>query len=327
MIIIEQQRGLDERIAPGMAWIVNQTTMSGTGDDLRASFQDEEFVAETESELTQKISSYLYRVCHAGLIAEADSEFLPALSEDRDFETQLFHAAHRTDRIETLPVVGSIEGQDGLVIKLQGLRVLFPSERIISVGDETADVLLPSVESRLSLGFMFYTTRRGAGTMSRPLRIYRHISSAAEGLEVWRHLTRWAETENLPLRAKIISAQAAFPRNDALVAYLPSEAWHRIGDLACLLASENPAAARSIYTRPLAPGVGLAWEPFDVQGTRTQISFGEHRSAAVARGIVAGKGNRSATVAAVRSQLLASNIDPMAVYRNLDSPPLEWWVS
>lgn len=182
---------------------------------------------------------------------------------------------------------------------------------------------IPSVESRLSLGFMFYTSSAGAGHTSRLLRLYRHLGDPDEAVDVWSSFIGWVEDRRLPLRVKIVSRRSGFPRNDAMVVYLPSETLHAVGDIADHLRSDRPNAPASLFCHQITNGVSVAWEPVDTAAPRGGTSFGEHRSNTIARAVVAEAAEPNPDYRrAIRRGLITANIDAGAVYRNLDSPVL-----
>jgi hypothetical protein len=70
----------------------------------------------------------------------------------------------------------------------------------------------------------------------------------------------------------------------------------------------------------IAPGVALAWDPRDTRPGWQRMSFGQHRTAAIADGVlrhIAGAGPLRDTVAAA---LLDASADPASPARNLGSP-------
>ena len=305
-------------------WLIARTsalTVAESGS-CEVTFDGTELSAESPAELQRDLGGHLYRNLHAGMSAGAgDSEFIPALLEDPELESRLYEATPVKHRASTMTLVERAPGDSGVVLSINGVRVFFESNTILSEGEHTVVAAVPSVESRLSLGFMFYTSTAGAGHTSRLLRLYRHLGDAEEAVEVWGSFTRWIEERRLPLRVKIVSRRSGFPRNDGMVVYLPSESWHAVDEIADHLRSDRPHAPGSLFCHQVTNGVSMAWEPADISTPRGGTSFGEHRSNTIAKAIVTEGLTAAPDLAkAVRRQLITANIDPAAVYRNLDSP-------
>lgn len=321
---MNESRPTPSALDPGVQDIVRRTTVSYGDDEWIVDIDGTELRSPSQRGLSHMLAGHLYTSAHAGSPPPADAaDFVPALQQDTAFESRLVDASAHLGRAERLAVVDDIGPAEGAVVLLQGVRVFVPGAIVTRRGRSQIDARLPTLSPRLSIGFLFYTCRVGGGSAGRPLRLYRHLAGPDEAVAVWRSFTAWAEEAGLPLRSKILSQSWAFPRNDALVVYLPAEAWHRLDEVAAALAAPDERPASS-FARSVAPGVTAAWEPHDLTGGVGRVSFGEHRAAAVARGIVGASGDDARAERAVRAELLAVNVDPTAVYRNLDSPPLAW---
>ena len=311
---------------PSIEQLIRSIEIDEDDDGMSAQVAGATVTAPGRREFSRELASHFYVAYHAGTSTDGQ-EYIPSLQQDSEFEARLVEATAFTSRRAVLAVSGDIPAVPGVVVALQGLQVHFPADRILARRGPHVEARVPSLEPRLSIGFMFYTTRCGGGSLSRPLRLYRRITTADEAVEVWRRLIDWAEAQHLPLRAKILSRATAFPRNDALVVYLPSEAWRRTAEVVDLLSTGAPGTVTSAFARQLGGDVAMAWEPHDPSGLHGRISFGEHRSALLARGIVAAEGDADRAVELVRLELLDANVDPSKVHRNLDSPPTEGWIS
>ena len=313
--------GSRSTLDPEMKWLLAQTTIAADGCSAR--FLGTDLSVENPAQLTSMLAAQLYERCHAGITHWVPGS-VPALSEDAFFEGRLASVVPHFTRTTEFNVLEDLPAQKGLVVDYSGIRTFFSTSQVLQRRRNRVRVNVACVAARLSPGFMFYTSRYGAGTSSRPLRIYRWISNGDEGVEVWKLFLSWVDEQRIPLRAKILSRENTYPRNDALVVYLPAEAWHRVPDLAALLASDHPSPGRSLFTHQLAPGVSMAWEPQDLAQRRTQLSFGEHRSQAIAKGMIAARDDRRQMSHSIWNELSAANIDPAAVHRNQDSPPIHW---
>lgn len=314
-----------QRLDPSVEAIIDATTVSYRDDEWVVDCEGTRLSAPSQRGLVHALSGHLYATRHAGIAPGDAEEFVPALQQDAELEQRLAAVSAFRTRRERLSVVEHIDGIDGAIVLLQGLRVFVPGDQVLSQLRTQIDAEMPTLAPRLSVGFLFYTARIGPGRGGRPLRVYRRIGDADEAVDVWRRFTDWAEREQIPLRAKVLSQSWGYPRTDGLVVYLPADAWHRLDDLAEVLETPEDVAV-SAFAHPVARGVTVAWEPHDLSAAGSRTSFGEHRAAAVARGIVAAAGQGDVRVR-VRSELVSSNVDPIAVYRNLDSPSLDRWVA
>jgi hypothetical protein len=135
----------------------------------------------------------------------------------------------------------------------------------------------------------------------------------------------------------VLSRPWSYPRRDALVVYLEDED----APLATGLAEEvtglpGVGTDTSVFAHEVAPGVALAWEPADNRPGRPGKSFGQHRAAAVAEGLLRYAHATDATDGLLRPaadpagadaarevhrSLRAAAVDPAAPARNLDSAP------
>lgn len=307
---------------PVISHLLQECRVDASGTDARAFGTD--LHEDSPGMLARSLAHVIYRIVHAGITAVPDGSEAALLHEDTLFEEQLVSQTATLERVRHVRVYEDLPGHAGSVVDLQGVRVFIPADRILERAGEGATVRLRSTARRLSLGFMFYTSRMGAGTAHRPVRLYRHARHGDDAARQWRALTTWTEENAVRLRAKVLSRTSDYPRNDAIVVYLPAESWHRVGELADVLASDDPHAVTSPFTRRLRPGVSLAWEPADPAVRHGSISFGEHRSQIIAAALVEARGDAQLAVDAIRRGLLAANVDPSRIYQNLDSPPLRW---
>ncbi|TQK18223.1 hypothetical protein FBY40_0710 [Microbacterium sp. SLBN-154] len=313
------------RLDPGVEALIEATTVAYRDDGWIVDCDGHELRASSQRGLEHALATHLYTRHHAGSTPQHADDFVPALQNDHVFEERLVAASASLSRVERLTAIDTVDGADGgAIVLLQGVRVFVPGTVRPGRGRVRIDAELPSLAPRLSIGFLFFTPRIGGGGGGRPLRVYRHLRNADEAVSVWARFTRWAEDSGAPLRAKVISQTWSFPRNDALVVYLPAESWALLDEVAEVLRADDETPV-SIFARRIAPGVSVAWEPMDLAAGPGRTSFGEHRAAAVAQGVVASADGSSPT-ARVREALLAANVDPRAVFQNLDSPPWEWRV-
>lgn len=306
----------EHRLAKGISWILSRIDLADDRRSARAF--GSEIETASASELGQVLARRIYQFAHAGVRDNAPGGFLT--TEDRVMEERIASATARRSRVARLTLLETVPQHHGVVVLHQGLRVFVPDSRVLERAQATAQIALNSLVTRLSVGFSFFTSSAGAGSGSRTLRLYRAAVDADDALGAWGRLTEWLESRHVSARAKILSSSEAYPRNDAIVLYLPQESWNHVRELADLLASDDPRAGASVLAGRLTPGVGYAWEPDDPTLTRRTLSFGEHRAETIAKALVEPSGEPSA--ARVRLALLAANAHPLRVHENLDSPQL-----
>ncbi|MFI8569077.1 T3SS effector HopA1 family protein [Rhodococcus sp. NPDC078407] len=313
-------------VHPDLEWLVGQTTIAPNGRTARVGGHD--LTAETSQGLVSRISTHLYTEWHAGIVRKDSTPSMPGLTRDLQFEERLTQVTPHTNReveVRVLETVDRGEGRrNGIVFLHNGIRLYADREFELSASGDRARVRVPSLAPNLTPGFLFYTSRNGTGHANRPLRLYVHLTNGDAAVDAWQRCLTWAEDRGLPFRAKVLSRADSFPRRDALVLYAPTQMWNRLGDLARhLRAPASFASTSSVFATRIEHGVSAAWEPMDARRSAGQTSFGEHRSQAVARSLVA---NRHLTGEALSSRLaadlMAANIDPAHPHRNLDSPLL-----
>ncbi|MEU1291972.1 T3SS effector HopA1 family protein [Streptomyces sp. NPDC005840] len=215
---------------------------------------------------------------------------------------------------------------DGRTVLLDGVRVALPADRIerAAADGRSARVRLDAARPALSPGFFLCDGSRERRLRSTgTLRVYVHVRDAESAPAVWGAVLTALEEEPIPYRAKVCSALEAFPRQDGLVVYLGAEGWYAAERVAASVQGlPGVGATTSDFVRELAPGVGAAWEPDDRRPGMGRVSFGEHRAAAVASGLLLHHENPGVfTVAqAVEKALLDAGVDPADPARNLGSP-------
>ncbi|MER6180098.1 T3SS effector HopA1 family protein [Streptomyces sp. NPDC001652] len=293
-------------------------------DGLSAELAGERIGGETPREFLGAFSDLLYERVHAGLPAN-DGPRPKTLRHPRT-EAALTAVVPHTTSPRTVEVVA--DESDRLVVRLDGVRVSVAAperaDLVTEAGDGRATLRLPAARPALSQGFFLVDGSLGHPASGPLLRLYAHITAVEHVTGVWRAALEFLEDFGVPYRAKVLSCPQLFPRRDALVVYLGPEAWHAVSGLVAALAPlPGLGAATSPFTRELAPGVSLAWEPDDRRPGAAGLSFGQHRAQAVAEGLLA---HRTATgslrAAGIAEALLAAGADPSDPFRNTASPPL-----
>lgn len=315
---------------PALEDVLDAVSLTADGAGVRLG-DDREVRADSPRQLRQRLGTALYETFHAG---HAFGDRPGILHRDPALETRLSRAMPHT----TTPVAARTPGEaddDGPaehepVVLLGGVRVRLPAGtptvQAGSRGRESLHLSLPAARPRLSPGFFLVDGSRGSCGPGPLLRLYVHLAEAEPAVEVWRAVLGRLEEAGVAYRAKVTSSRRLLPRRDALVVYLDSGAWHTVPDIVRAVPPAAVGSAVSAFAHALAPGVALAWEPTDTRPGRRDGSFGQHRSLAVAEGIVdcAENGSLAELHTCVRTALRESGIDPSALFRNVGSPTLSF---
>ncbi|WP_147332773.1 T3SS effector HopA1 family protein [Archangium gephyra] len=154
------------------------------------------------------------------------------------------------------------------------------------------------------------------------VRFYWHLT--AEGAAAYMaEATSRLNALNVPFRTKVLSDPGAYVRSDAGVLYLERRLYPRVREV--VLELHRAVASRlrpevPMFTRALAPGLGLAEDP------RGGMSFGQSRCRLVARGLwsgfTRGRTDREGRLAAVAEAFHEAGVDPAVPYLETGSPEL-----
>lgn len=296
--------------------------------------------AESPRALTGQLATALYTVVHVGRPAEPATAHHP--SDARDLEEGLAREVPH-ERTRHRGRVLNDRGDAGLIVGLSGIRVRVPRARVTGFREhaagvphaaagagfaEEADVLVAAARPSLSPGFFLVDGSLPLTRQEAILRVYLHVETPGAALDAWGRTLRFLEDLGVPYRAKAASSAQALPRRDGVVVYLGSGDRNALPGLVEALDGAALGAGSSPFTRPLAPGVAVAWEPDDSRPGMRNTSFGEHRSRALAAGLVRyatehasrSEGAHPNRSVAVRQALLEAGIDPLDPARNITSP-------
>ncbi|MFE9428364.1 T3SS effector HopA1 family protein [Kitasatospora sp. NPDC006697] len=282
----------------------------------------------------------LYESWHAGIPARSRPD---ALRPGRprggsDLERALAAAVpHQRTRI-TATVVGPTtptalsprqgEPDDAVVVAHGGVRLCVPGHAL--TGPEPtagASVLVdvPAIRPWLSPGFLLvHGSAGGARRGDRIQRLYVHLARPDAAVPVWSTVLAALERRHVPYQAKILSEPRHYPRRDALVVYLGTahaDAARAVADAVAEVRAvvSGIGEQTSVFAARIAPGVAQAAEPHDPRPGWQGLSFGQHRAAAVADGLIDHARNpRTATrEEAVTRALLRAGVHPLAPEQNL----------
>ncbi|MEU4541374.1 T3SS effector HopA1 family protein [Streptosporangium sp. NPDC023825] len=317
------------------------------GADLTSATVDgREITAGGPKALRKVLADALYEAFHTGRDPHREQPRRPP--HDPGFEQALrAMVPHDSTR-----VLATVEPGSPAVVRLNGVRVLIPQDRIgaeartgtrdqtrTETGGETRTetgtggeaggglsrwVTLPAVLPALSPGFLLVNGSQGHGMQEGAcVRVYAGVRTPDAAPGLWGAMLARLEELRLPYRAKVLSARDHYPRRDSVVVYLGWRSWHAAPDVAAAAAAAGGLREDlSLYVAALGRGVGWAWEPHDLRPGMRGLSFGEHRSQAVAAGLVACAGQGGDREQAVTEAMRAAGAMPGAVHRNLASPPL-----
>lgn len=295
-----------------------------------------------------ELTAAIYDEFHAGRAQSPVSAHIDL--RDRGAEQRFRELMPHDDTIRISPVLDI--DTDQILVELDGVRVWVPRERV-DTGDSalcrgaTVQAHLPAERAALSPGFFFAESARRWIQHGTILRVYVHITDMRAAFGMWAGMLRMLEDRGISYRAKIASSSRMLPRRDALVLYVPGED----NQIARLVASVSEGIAgigpaTSVFARPVAPGVATAREPADHRPGMRGLSFGEHRSAVLARALIehatgsASAGGQSpapaaspappgttwdprtgnAALTAIRAALVDARIDPADPSVNLPCP-------
>lgn len=272
--------------------------------------------------LRHALADKVYEVLHAGLDTPEGPR--PRTLRDQRYETLLAQAVPHEETVLTVTAEAIIQGADGLhpTVVLDGVRTAVPAHRL-SPGPEAhlVRVRYPCARPCLSPGFFLVRGSVGRPHSAKTLRLYIHIQDSEKAPEIWRVLLLELEHKGVPYQAKVSSSPLLYPRRDAAVVYLDAE---REGEEVAVDVAEAVAGqpglgtSTSVFTREIAPGLALAAEPDDPRKGMSQMSFGQHRSHAVAQGLIdhalAPTGTDKHT--AVAGALVHARIRPDAPWHN-----------
>lgn len=272
------------------------------------------------------LASALYEHWHAGT---PEREMVPAgVRRSPAYEhelTRVFPHGHTATEatVHALPDdAGTGDGPGLGVVEVGRVRIAVPAEVVAGRAPGDRFVLdLPAARPMLSPGFLYAKGAAGGTDGSTVLRMYVHVEAPEHGPALWRGVLETLEGRGARYGAKILSRPESYPRRDAIVLYLPQASWSCVPDLVRALdGAVGLGEATSVLTHRLAPGLALAWEPTDTRPGRTRVSFGQHRTMAVAGGVVRHMSDGVDLEQAVAEELTASGVDPAEPARNLDSP-------
>ncbi len=269
------------------------------GAEWRISVGDRRVEAESTRELRIALGNTLYEEWHAGVARDDGRTRLP--TRDHAFEARL---AGVTPHDRT-PVEGVLRseptgpGGDPVVVEFGRVLVRVPPQAVrpcavrdgdTAVPGNRVTVDMPAVRPALSPGFLLVDGPDGktpAGRGDEVLRLYVHVVDPKAAPRVWGALLMELAAGSVPYRAKVLSRPWSYPRRDAVVVYLGAAHAGMVLRLAESVRDlPGVGSDTSVFAHRLAPGVAVAWDPRDSRPGWEGKSFGQHRAAAVADGVI-----------------------------------------
>ncbi|MBY6352348.1 T3SS effector HopA1 family protein [Rhodococcoides corynebacterioides] len=294
--------------------ILREIDVDITQNGARAVIRGHEIEQESSVLLKPVLGSAIYQLLHCGR-----DELTGA--GDRTADPHLVSALKSHVREGTTPIPGRLVdtpalGAEFSAVRLDGVTIAVPNDRLqrgASPGG-LVTVRVPRVRESLSPGFLVVDGCAGSIHADDDIhRIYLRIESASLAPPIWAQLlTELDQNYRGRFRAKILSRSDEYPRNDALVVYLP----YLDETLLCAVAALplDSDTGGSVFCRPLAAGVGYAREPADLASRG--ISFGQHRSQVIADTLVDHHTDTTVLVRqALCDALIAADIDPAAPWQ------------
>lgn len=300
------------------------TSIDVSADGTKALFQGENFTAPNAAALAGKLWTVVYQRSHVGATSATpvrslrDVKFSEKLSVSWDARREI-----------SVPIVNRAS-DCSIVVDVAGVRWKIPRghRAVIRESEHTADIAIDAVHQGVSPGFALASSAKPLANRGPLLRLYGRIEDPAEAPVIWAHLLNHLENQNFPWRAKVCSARALYPRNDAVVVYLPRASWRRAQSCAEVLQSTGALGVQSSpFTRPLTEGVSCAFEPSDTRPAYQRLSFGQHRARICTEAVVEHASTSSMDDADLATTLqthcIAGEIDTYDFSRNLSSPMID----
>ncbi|MGN7131654.1 T3SS effector HopA1 family protein [Rhodococcoides corynebacterioides] len=296
--------------------VLQEIAVDITKRSARAVIRGHEIEQESAVLLKPVLGSAIYQLLHCGR-----DELTGA--PDRTADPHLVKALRSQVRDGTTPIPGVLVdtpalGAEFSAVRLDGVTVAVANDRLESrASTSTAGsvtVRVPRIRESLSPGFLVVDGCAGSiHTKDDIHRIYLRIESATLAPPIWgRVLTELDQNYASRFRAKVLTRSDEYPRNDALVVYLPHLDETLLRAVAALpLGSDTGGSA---FCRPLAAGVGYAREPAGLASRG--ISFGQHRSQVIADTLVDHHTDTTVPLRqALSDALIAADIDPAAPWQ------------
>ncbi|MEU2030508.1 T3SS effector HopA1 family protein [Nocardia amamiensis] len=296
-----------------------------SADGTNATFLSEQFTAQNAAVLSGKLWPVVYQRSHVGAPISTPMRSL----RDVEFSEKL-SSSWSVQREISVPIVNRASDKS-IIVDLAGVKWRIPQghDALVGESDHTANIAIDAVHRGVSPGFALASSAKPLSNRGPLLRLYGRIDDPAEAPKIWAHLLNFLENENFPWRAKICSIRSLYPRNDAVVVYLPRAGWRRAQSCADVLQVTAALGVQtSPFTRPLTAGVSCAFEPSDARPAYQRLSFGQHRARICTEAVVEHASTNSSMddadlATTLQTHCIAGEIDTYDFSRNLSSPMID----
>ncbi|MEV6394004.1 T3SS effector HopA1 family protein [Streptomyces sp. NPDC051907] len=265
-------------------------------DGLEATVAGRRLSADSPRDLRGRLTNALYEEFHAGNGAHRQEGDAPPRRSLRDADLEARLAAgvphSRTPtRGRLIEVLRRPDG-DQLVVRLPEITARVPADRLLTEGElepgQIVELALEASRPALSPGFFYVMGSRALPSPPGPIRrLFLHAMDVDAAVRLWGAALAALEKAEALYHAKALSDPDDFPRRDGIVVYLHGD--HEPGERAVVQAVRGlpgTGSDGSLFTEQLAPGVAAAWDPHDPRPGQSGMSFGQHRSFALATALV-----------------------------------------
>ena len=287
---------------------------------MTASIDEHQFGASSPGELKNELSAQIYKHLHIRnplidthpTTGEQDlaAQFIPLVPHrsiwqvaDRGFESS-----------------ASVDGESHVIVKLGGVKVLLPQCDVRrDTAEETLTVRLPSWRVRTTPGYLLVLGELSPGPSAGTARLYFSCETPAQALELFPALLRTLAASGKGYHLKALSSSLAYPRSDAIVAYVPAVHAIKIADMLSRTITDLTSTLNSlsIFTQPLGNGIALAEESIDQRPSHRSLSFGQHRSRVLADALFREDREKIGLPQAWNLEAVEARIDPNQPSANL----------
>ncbi|KSU66200.1 T3SS effector HopA1 family protein [Arthrobacter sp. NIO-1057] len=293
--------------------------------NLSATIDDNRYTASSPAELKNELSTQIYQRLH---IRNPLIDAQPTTAE-QDLATQLISLVpHQSIWQEADPgfeSTGFVDGETRVVAKIGGVKVLLPESDVRrSARNSVLSVRLPSWRTRTTPGYLLVLGERSPAGPSGIARLYVGCDTPAQALGLFPKLLRALAASGSGYHLKALSSSLAYPRSDAIVAYIPVAQAAEIAAMFSTTMADLPDMQNSpsIFTQPLGRSIALAEEGIDQRASHRSLSFGQHRSRVLADALFRAERERICLHQAWAQEAAEARIDPNRPSTNLQGAPL-----
>jgi len=208
----------------------------------------------------------------------------------------------------------------GLTLHIDLEQHLGTEERSVEVGDSVA-IRMP--RNLVQNGFYMAVSNAGSDTHPHTVRVYFNLSSEG-AVAVMSSLTHQLNETTMPFTFKVLYNPSDYERYDSGVLYFERSNYETVRQVLASVYTEARSHFQPevpLFTKQLAPGLGLAEEPDSK--FETQESFGMNRCQMVANGLLEawhqGDNSPEARMKAILEEFSVLGINLQHPYLNAES--------